>query len=423
VNELDATAPRLAGIVRPGDTVLWGQAAAEPTPLTQALMAQRAEIGRFQAFVGICWSDAVQPAHADLVSFLSYCGGGRNRELARAGALDILPCHYSELDGLLRSGALAADVVLVQVAPAGPDGRFSLSMAADYLVPALKRARVVIAEVNAQAPASCGPHALSPQDIDHVIYTDRPPLEPPAARAHPAEAQLAAHVASLIDDGATLQYGIGSLPEAIVAQLTDRRDLGLHSGAMGDAAATLVRAGVLTNARKSIDAGVSVAGVLMGTQALRSLAHRNPAIALREVAYTHAAPVLASIDKLVAINAAIEVDLSGQVNAELAGGVYVGAVGGAIDFLRGARASRGGLPIVTLPSRTAGQTPVDTIVARLNGPVSTARSDTAIVVTEHGIADLRTLSLRQRVQRMIAVAHPESREALTAQARQLGLLA
>jgi acyl-CoA hydrolase len=420
VTELDPADPRLAGIVRPGDVVLWGQAAAEPVTLTTALMAQRAAIGRFTAFVGISWSDAVQPAHADCVSFVSYGAGGNNRALARAGCLDVLPCHYSEMGRMLGDGRLRVDVVMVQVAPADARGRHSLSLAGDYLVSALRRARVVIAEVNEQAPATCGPHALTAAEIDYVIHTSRPPLEAPPAKPHPEESGVARNVASLVEDGATLQYGIGSLPEAIVAQLSNHRDLGFHSGAMGDAAATLMRAGVITNARKTIDAGISVAGVLMGTRVLNEWAHRNPAIALRGVEYTHSAAVLASIDRLVAINTAIEVDLTGQVNAEVAGGTYVGGVGGAMDFMRGARASRGGLPIVALPSRSAGKH-LSTIVARLNGPVSTARSDAGIVVTEHGIADLRELSLSRRVQRMIAIAHPEAREGLQEEARQLGL--
>lgn len=420
MKELAADDTRLADIVRPGEVVLWGQAAAEPTPLTRGLMAQRALIGRFTAFVGISWSDSVQLAHTDCVSFVSYCGAGRNRTLAREGKLDILPCHYSEMGRMIAEGRLPVHVVLLQLAPADAEGRFSLAMAADYLVPAIARARVVIAEVNMQAPASCGPHALTAGDIDYVVYSDRPPLEPPAPKPHPAEAQVARQVASLIEDGATLQYGIGSLPEAIVRQLADRRDLGFHSGAMGDAAAALIRAGVITNARKSVDRGVSVAGVLMGGSSMRTLAHRNPAIELRSSTYTHAAGVLATVDRLAAINTAIEADLIGQVNAELARGVYVGAVGGTIDFLRGARASQGGLPIIALPSRTAEG--ASTIVARLGGPTTTPYADSAIIVTEHGVADLRPLTISQRVQRMIAIADPEHREALTGQARQLGLL-
>jgi acyl-CoA hydrolase len=419
--ELDPSNLRLAGIVRPGDAVVWGQAASEPGTLTAALMAQRAEIGRFSAFVGMSWSDAVQPAHADCVSFLSYCGGGRNRALAQAGCLDILPCHYSELGALMRSGQFPVDVVLVQVTPADAQGRFQLALAGDYLVPALAKARVVIAEINEQAPHTAGPHFLTADRIDYAVHTSVPPLAPPAAKGHPAEAAVARNVAALVEDGATIQAGIGSLPDAIVAQLADRRDLGLHSGAIADGVGALIRAGVITNARKSIDAGIGVVACLMGGAALNAAVDGNPGLEVRSVDYTHSAAVLASIDRLVTINAAIEVDLTGQINAEVANGVYVGAVGGAIDFVRGARASRGGLPIIALPSRTGGKADVARIVARLNGPVSTARSDACIVVTEHGVADLRGLSLSQRVQRMLAVAHPEDRERLAREAREMRL--
>lgn len=419
--ELDAANPRLAGIVRAGDRVVWGQAASEPATLTAALMAQRAEIGGFSAFIGVSWSDAVHPDHADHVAFRSYCGAGRNRALAQAGCLDILPSHYSELGALMRSGRLPVDVVLVQVAPADEHGRYSLSLAGDYVVPALACARVVIAEINAQAPRTCGPHFLTAPDIHYAIHVDRPPLAPPAAKPHPAEAGVARNVASLVEDGATIQTGIGSLPDAIAAQLTSHRELGFHSGAMGDGIAALIRAGVITNARKGVDAGVSVAACLMGSAALNRLAHRNPALQVRSVEYTHAQAVLASLDRLVAINAAVEVDLTGQVNSEVAGGVYVGAVGGSIDFVRGATASRGGLPVIALPSRTGGRAGSARIVARLGGPVTIPRGDAVIVVTEHGVADLRGLSFRQRVQRMLAVAHPEDRERLEREARELRL--
>jgi acyl-CoA hydrolase len=413
---LDHHAPDLAGIVRSGDLVMWGQGTSEPIALTHALMAQRAAIGRFSAFVGISLSESVQVAHADCVSFTSYCGAGHNRALALAGRLEILPCHYSELPRLVEGGPWQPDVLLLQVAPADADGRYSLSLAGDYLVHAIRGARVVVAEVNAQAPTTCG-QTLGAEDIDFVLHTDRPPLRAPPGRAHPAEAGVAHHVASLIEDGATIQHGIGTLPEAIVALLGDRRDLGLHSGVLGDAAASLIRAGVVTNALKTIDAGASVAGLLMGSESINALAHRYAAIQLRGIGYTHSAAVLASIDNLVTINSAIEVDLTGQVNAEVADGVYVGAVGGAIDFIRGARAARNGRAIIALPSRTAGKG-IGRIVSRLAGPVSTARSDAPTIVTEHGIADLRDLSLSQRVARMIGIAHPDDRERLAAEARQ-----
>ena len=416
--ELDAAAPRLAGIVRPGDVVMWGQASAEPTALTLPLMAQRAEIGRFGAFIGISWSDAVQPAFADCVSFVSYCGGGNNRLLARAGALDILPSHYSTLGELIRSGRLRVDVLMLQVSPSDAEGKYSMSLACDYLAPAVAVARVVIAEINDQAPWTCGPHALTAKDIDFAVHTSRAPLRAPPGRTQPVEAAIARNVASMIEDGATLQIGIGTLPEAILGQLAHRRDLGLHSGAAGDAVVALARSGALTNARKNIDTGVGIAGVLMGSGTLNAFAHRNPALQLRSVDYIHSPAVLASIDKLVAINSAIEVDLTGQVNAEVANGVYVGAVGGAVDFMRGAQNSRGGLAIIALPSRTEGGS-VSRIVARLGGPVSAGRSDAALIVTEHGVADLRGLSLSRRVERMISIAHPEVRDRLARDAREL----
>lgn len=416
--------PDLSGIVRAGEMVMWGQAAAEPVPLTQALMAQRHAIGGFRVFIGATWSDLLQPALSDCVSFLSYCGAARNRVLSKAGLLDILPCHYSHIGAMIGSGALKIDVLMLQVAPPDAQGRYSLSIACEYLVPAIRAARLIIAEVNHLAPSTCGPHALSDADIDFYLETSRTPLASPALKAGASELGVARNVASLIGDGATLQCGIGALPEAILAQLGDRRDLGVHSGTIGDQVALLSEAGVITNARKSIDRGVTVGGILMGSQRIHDFAHQNTKVQLRSVDYTHAATVLAEIDNLVAINSAVEVDLTGQINAELAAGVYVGAVGGALDFLRAARHSSGGLPIIALPARTEGSAtkpPLSRIVAALNGPVSTARSDAGVIVTEHGIADLRGLSLNQRVSRMIAIAHPEVRDDLERATRMLNL--
>jgi acetyl-CoA hydrolase len=198
----------------------------------------------------------------------------------------------------------------------------------------------------------------------------------------------------------------------------DRRDLGVHTGSIGDGIATLCEAGVVTNARKAIDAGVCVGGVIIGSARVRQFAHRNPALELRGTEYTHDANVLRRFDRFVAINSAVEVDLTGQVNAEVAAGTYVGAVGGAGDFLRAAQASRGGVPIIAMPS-TAGRH--SRIVARLAGPTTIPRSDACVIVTEYGVADLRGLSLAQRHSRMIDVAHPDHREALEREARDASL--
>ena len=196
----------------------------------------------------------------------------------------------------------------------------------------------------------------------------------------------------------------------MLASLSDRRDLGVHSGAIGDKVADLMEAGVINNLRKSIDPGVSVAGVMMGSRRIHDFAHRNRAVQFRSTTYTHDPDVPARIDRFVALNSALEVDLSGQINAEVAGDSYVGAVGGALDFLRGARRARGGLPVVALPSTAAKG--ASRIVATLSGPVSTPRSDAGIIVTEYGVADLRGLTLRQRRERLLAIAHPDYRSAL-----------
>lgn len=411
--ELDLQSLDFAGIVRPGDTVMWGQATAEPVPLTRALMAQRRAIGRFNVFLGMTHSDTPRPEHTDLVAFSSYCGTGGNRPLVKAGKLDILPCHYSQLPVLIQSGKLKIDVLMLQLAPADHEGHYSFGIAHEFLIAAMDAARVVVAEVNEQAPWTYGERPVRESDLDFIVRTSRPPLEIMQPTPGDTERAIARHAAGLIEDGATLQFGLGAMPEAILGALADRRDLGIHSGTIGDTVAELTRSGAITNARKSIDPGVTVTGMMMGSKRLHDFTHRNPGVQFRATTYVHNADVLSRIDRFVVLNTAIEVDLTGQINAEVADGRYIGTIGGALDFLRAAHRSRGGLPIVALPS-TAGRDAKRSsrIVARLNGPVSTPRSDAGIIITEHGIADLRGITLSERRRRMIAIAHPDFREHL-----------
>jgi acyl-CoA hydrolase len=402
----------LADWVRPGDRVMWGQACATPQPLVETLLAQRHAIargGRFEVFLGIAAGPGIDPAATDCIDFSAYCGTGGNRLLAEAGRLDILPAHYSHMAASMAEGRFAVDVLILQVAPGAGPGRYSFSLAHEYLGCALEQARVVIALCNDQAPRTAASRELLDADIDLVVSVSTPPLEMRSQPASEIEQRIAAHVASLIDDGDTLQFGLGSVPDAVLAQLHGRRDLGIHSGLLNDSAADLIAAGIANGARKTRDAGVAVAGVLMGTRRLFDLVHDNPAVRLCDTRYTHDAEVLASLDRFTALNSAVEVDLSGQVNAEVARGTYVGAVGGSLDFLRGAARSRGGKPIIALPS-TAGSR--SRICAGLSGPVTTPRSDVAFVVTEHGIADLRGATLSQRRRRLLDIAHPDHRAAL-----------
>jgi acetyl-CoA hydrolase len=408
-----AAAIDLARWIRPGDTVLWGQANAEPVSLVRALAEQRHRFARTRVFLGVGLSGAMEPGLADAIDFLGYCGSGSNRRLAEAGLLDIWPGHYSDLPARILSGELRIDVLMLQVPPADASGRHSLGLAHEYLLAALATARVVIAEVNDQAPWTMGLHHLDRARIDASVTVSYAPLHSPSPASGPVETAIAAHAASLIEDRATLQCGLGAIPHAVLATLHERRDLGVHSGAVGDGVMALMEAGVVTNAHKGRDPGATIAGVLMGSTRLHRYAHRNPALQMRGTDYTHDPDVLASLPRLVAINSALEVDLSGQVNAEVAAGCYVGAVGGAVDFVRGAQRSRGGVPIIALPA-TAGAH--SRIVATLSGPVSTPRCDAGVFVTEYGVADLRGLPLAARRRRMLDIAHPEHRARLEREA-------
>ncbi len=403
----------LTRYIRPGDLVVWGQACAEPLTLTEALASQRKELGGIRCFTGISSSSAVHPDHSDYLAFSSYTAAGANRALARVGALDILPCHYSELPRILGTGPLRASVLLLSLPPAGPDGTFGLGLAADYLATLVDTARVVIAEVNDQVPDVGCDRRLRPEEIDALVPLSRPPAEYPEAPPREEDAVIAGHVAGLVPDGATIQLGIGSMPSAVARRLHGHRDLGVHSGMITDAVAALIESGAVTGARKSVDQGLVVTGFLMGTRTLIARAAADPSVQVRNTAYTHDPAVLAAQHQLVAINSATEVDLTGQANTETAAGRYVGAVGGAADFARGAARSRGGVPVLALPS-TAG--PASRIVAGLTGPATLSRADTGVVVTEYGIADLRGLTLPQRRERMIAIAHPDHRAELEAAA-------
>jgi len=409
VTDILASAAELdfARYLQPGDGVVWGQACAEPRTLVEALLAR--PVPGLTAFTGIPAGARIDERQASGIRLVSYTGAGHNAALHAAGLLDILPAPYSDFPGLFRSGRVRADAVLVQLSPPDAARRHSLGLAREYLADALTQARVIIGEVSPHVPWTHGAPALTADQLTAVVPSRFPPAEWPATAPTAVQRAIARHVASLIEDGATLQFGVGALTDAITAELAGHRQLGVHSGLLPDGLADLMEAGVITGERKTVDRGVAVGGLLLGGRRLFDFADGNKAIELRATSYTHDPGVLAGQFRFVAMNSALEVDLTGQVNAEVARGRYLGAVGGAADFLRGAARSRGGVPVVMLPA-TAGT--ASRIVAELSGPVSTARGDAGVVVTEHGVADLRGLPLRERAERMIAIAEPGLRPEL-----------
>ncbi|HEY1290887.1 MAG TPA: acetyl-CoA hydrolase/transferase C-terminal domain-containing protein [Burkholderiales bacterium] len=377
----------LARVIRPGDGVMWGQACAEPQTLVELFVAQRESFSGARVFLGASYSGLVKPEHADHLRFASYCGTGTNRALGDAGVLEIYPTPYSQLGALIRDGKIRADVVLVQVSPPNARGEYSLGLGVEYLAPALRAARAVIGEVNERVPWTHTELLLRRKDFALVIESSRAPVYVPYRSAE-IESAIARNAAEYIPDRAVIECGIGNLPNAVLDVLGERRGLRFHSGLIPDGVAALHAKGALT--------GEIRGGCLMGTQELFDWARENPQVRLHSSDYTHGAAVLAKLERLVAINSAVEVDLTGQVNAELARGSYVGAVGGALDFIRAANQSPGGAALICLPSNR--------IVRKLSGPVATPRSEAAVIVTEKGAADLRGCTLREREERLRAIS-------------------
>ncbi len=404
----------LREFVRPGDAIFWGEGTAEPQTLTEALVAQRAELGGVSVFLTVAFSDTLRPEHADHIRFRGIGGIGTLRRLTRAQVMDIIPGHFGQVPDYIADGAVGCDVAFVQASPPGPDGAHSFGVANGSISQAVARARTVIAEVNERTPFTYGDAVLAPDRIDVLVPTSRPVIVVPPTPIGPLEQAIAGHAQRYIADGATVQMGVGAIPDAVLQSLGDRRDLGVHSGMITDALVDLVEAGVVTNARKPIDRGVSIAGILAGTERLYRLAHMNPAIGVRDARYTHGDAALIRLPNLVTINSAMEVDLTGQIGAEHTADEYIGGIGGQADYIRAGQRAPHGHAIVALPATARGG--VGRIVTRLSGSVTTARADVDVVVTEFGAAELRAQPIRERARRIIAIAHPEHRERLEREA-------
>jgi acyl-CoA hydrolase len=411
----------LAGLIRPGETICWGQASAEPLTLTEALMAQRQGLGGVRAFTGIGWNPTTDPVHGDVIDFVAYGGTGRTRLLYEAGVMDPLPVHYSQFETYLPA---RVDVLMLQLAPGRTPGTYSFGLACEYLWPLLASSRLVIAEVNDCVPATPALVEIAAADIDILVPTSREVPPPPAAAVTDTHRAIAQVIAGLAPDGATLQVGLGAIPAAILDALDGHRHLGVHTGLYVDGFTHLLERGVIDNSRKPFDRGRSIAGLIAGTDKTHRLCAETDLIALAPTSHTHAIANLAQIENFTSVNSAIEVDLTGQINAETAGRAYVGAVGGGPDFARGAALAPGGLPICALPAarQLRDGSLVSSLVIDLSGPVSISRADAGIIVTEFGAADLRGRTLGERAKAMLEIAHPDLREDLARAAQDSGLL-
>jgi acyl-CoA hydrolase len=412
--ENDVGAVDFASLIRPGDRVLVGQGGAEALTLTQQIVAQKDRIGPFEVFLGPLYSDKFAPEKSAGIRFSAYGAFGRAASLSRGNGLEIVRQPYSALTQGFASGALKADVVLIQLAAPLPGRAASFGLANDYLVAAARHARVVVAEINAQVPWTHGAEVPADFPLHLCVQAAHPPLDIGPSPLTDTERRIAEHAAGLVADGAVLQFGVGAVPDAILAGLTRHRDLGIHSGLMTERALDLIESGVVTNVLKTFDRGITVANLLFATARLRAYAHDNPAIRLAPPSYTHGLAVLRRIKDFTALNSAIDVDLTGAINSETVGGDYIGAIGGLPDFVAGANAADGGRAIIALPATTrSGQSRIVAKVETVSVPAEAADA----VVTEWGVAELRGCGVDERARRMIAIAAPQVRDELARASR------
>jgi acyl-CoA hydrolase len=402
-----------AGLIHEGETVGWAQATAEPVWLTRRLDRQAPRCPPFRVFFAMTFAGGLAADHPN-VTVTATGGGGAGRRFFAGGAGNVIPANVSSLCDLIAAGRPRIDIVLLQAT--GPDaaGNYNAGVGIECLREMMVGARLVIAQVNPELPWTVGDTLVEPGLIDILVPAAEPVMELPARDIGAVERAIAGHVARLVPDRATIELGIGLIPQAVTSALGGKRGLGVHSGAIGDGVAELMQAGIIDNRHKEIDPSVTVTLMLMGTRRLYRYADRNPLIAVRSPRYTHDALVLGNFRRFVAINAALEVDLTGQVNAETAQGRHIGLVGGQMDFVRAATRAPEGRSIIALQS-TSRDRRQSRIAGKLaDGVVTTPRADADCVVTEHGIAELRGRTLAERARALIAIADPAFRMELQA---------
>jgi len=401
--------------IKSGQRLLVGQACGAPLGLFEAMVAERERWDELELLFGI------QLAHLPVVDypndpfrFTTLQPNPFLKPASEAGAVTPLTARITDVPRLFTpNGSQPVDAVLIQVSPPGPEGLFSMGTSVGVMIDAVRSAPLVIAQVNESMPYTFGVGELRRDEIDLLVEIDGPLVELVRATAGPVEEQVADHVAGIVPDGATLQFGIGAVPEAISARLSEQRNLGVHSGMISDGIIEMVEAGALSGAAKSMDKGVIITGELMGTRRLFDWAHRNPLVRTAPPAYTHGGSVLERCHRFTAINSAIEVGLDGSVNGESIGGRLVSGPGGQPDFAEGALRCPGGMSVLALPS-TAAKGKVSRIVRRISGEaaITVPRHQVDRIVTEYGVASLYGQTLPQRAEALRAVAHPNFREDL-----------
>jgi acyl-CoA hydrolase len=418
--DLRAAAAEALRHVRSGQRVFVQGAAATPSVLLEAL-AERAPLLEDVEVVHMHADGPAPHVAPEMEGHLRHRAlfvGSNVRSAVNEGRADFVPIFLSDIPALFTSGNLPLDVALIHVSPPDAHGYCSLGTSVDTVFAAIEAAQLVIAQVNPRMPRTLGNSFIRSSQIDISVPVDVPLFGSPATTPSPLEQQIGAHVAALVEDGATLQLGIGGIPNAALAAMTDRRDLGVHTEMFSDGLLDLVEVGAITCAAKTLHPGKIVTTFLMGSQHLYDWVDNNPMLEMQPVDYTNDTSIIRRNARMTAINSALQVDLTGQVCADSIGTRIYSGVGGQMDFMRGAALSPGGKAIIALPSTARGGS-ISRIVPTLaeGAGVTTTRAHVQYVVTEYGVASLHGKSIRERADALIGIAHPAFRAELSAWAR------
>lgn len=408
--------------VKNGDTIVIPTAVGEPPALLTALSDARKDFRDVQVaqILPVRKYAYFDPETVDHVRHSAYFFSGATRAGGQEGWIDFTPAYFSELPDLINRNLTPADVVFSMASEMDEHGFFSLSLAADYTMAAIKKARVVVLEVNPNVPFANGDCHIHVSQIAALTESDEPILEVGLPKIGPVQEAIGKYVADMIPDGATLQIGYGGIPDAVVMQLTNKHDLGIHTEMVGDGIMSLVEAGVVTNRKKNFHPGKMLATFALGSKKLYQFMHRNPALEMHPVDFTNDPYEAGKNDNLHAINATMQIDFLGQCGSESLGFAPYSGTGGQSDFVRAANRSKGGKSFIVLPS-TAKNDTISRIVPTLSAGthVSTNKNDINYVVTEYGVAQLRGKTAHQRCEALIAIAHPDFRGELREAAKKM----
>jgi acetyl-CoA hydrolase len=419
------TADEAVKVIRSGACVYIHPGCAEPEQLVKAMVRRADELRDVTVIhlLTVGSADYVRPEMEGKFRHVAFFAGANVRTAINEGRADLIPIFLGEVEALFSSGAVPIDVALIHVSPPDEHGFCSFGVGVDTTKTAADHARVVIAQVNAKMPRTLGDSFIHLNKIHHIVEVSDEILEHPLGQVSEVARRIGRNIADLIEDGSTLQLGIGEIPDAVLNYLIDKKDLGIHTEMVSDGVIDLIEKGVITNERKTIHPGKIILGFVLGTRRLYEFIDNNPIFEFHPSQYTNDPYIISRNDRQVAINSAIEVDLTGQVCSDSIGHSFYSGIGGQVDFIRGSARSKGGKPIIALPS-TAREETVSRIVPCLkeSAGVVTSRGDVHYVITEYGVAYLHGKTIRERSQALIGIAHPKFRDELTCAARKRNLI-